>query len=41
MQNFRLESFSDAILAIIITIMVLQVQMQNDPHLYNLLTLLP
>lgn len=41
MQSSRLEAFSDAILAIVITIMVLQFQMPKGPHIYDLLPLLP
>lgn len=41
MSKSRLEAFSDGVIAIIITIMVLELKVPHDPHLSDLKPLLP
>ena len=41
MNKYRLEAFSDAVLAIIITIMVLELRVPEEPDWHGLLTVLP
>ena len=41
MGRNRLEAFSDGVIAIIITIMVLEMKVPHDEHLHALLPVLP
>lgn len=41
MKTTRLEAFSDGVLAIIITIMVLEIKIPHDDHIKSLLPLIP